>query len=190
MSAEKRMMGYLPPYWHESAEMQQILRTAGAEIDTLNKKIECIYLDAFIMTAGESRIAEWEKWLKLPPAGTLDERRRRVLSYFQVFVKLNEGVIKTLVAVLYRDARAKVTFADGEIKIIVIPWPENYLDTDTALLVEQLETKKPCHIGIAARRFQCTWGDINNSFATWAAAKTQRPTWRDIMLHIPDDIEI
>ena len=190
MEAEKRMMGYLPPYWHESAEMKQILKTEGVEIDTLNERIKSIYFDAFIMTASEARISEWEKWLKLPPAGTLDERRRKVLSYFQVFVKLNEGAIKTLVAVLYRDARAKVSFKDGEIKIIIIPMPENYLDTDTDLLVKQLETKKPCHIGVSASRFQCTWGDINREFKTWAEAKSKRPTWRDIMLHVPDDIEV
>lgn len=190
MTVAKRMMGYLPPYWHESLEMQEILKAQGKEIELLNTKIESIYLDAFIMSASESRIAEWEKWLKLPPSGTLDERRRRILSYFQVFVKLNEGVIKTLASVLYRGARAKVSFADGEIKIIVVPLPENYLDTDTKLLVSQLEPKKPCHIGVKASRFQCTWGDINNSFGTWAEAHAKRPTWRDILLHVPDDIEI
>lgn len=190
MEAEKRMMGYLPPYWEKSAEMQQILKTEGAEIDTLNERIKYIYLDAFIMRASEERIAEWEQWLKLPPAGTLDERRRRILSYFQVFVKLNEGVIKTLVAVIYNGARAKVAFVDGEIKIVVVPLPENYLDTDTSLLISQLEPKKPCHIGVSAKRFQCTWGDINREFKTWAEAKAKRPTWRDILLHVPDDIEV
>ena len=189
MSAEKRMMGYLPPYWQESAEMKQILKTEGAEIDTLHERTKCIYLDAFIMSAGEARIAEWEKWLKLPPSGTLEERRRRILSYFQVFVKLNEGSIKTLVAVIYNGARAKVAFVDGEIKIVVVPLPENYLDTDTTLLISQLESKKPCHIGVSAKRFQCTWGDINREFKTWAEAKAKRPTWRDILLHVPDDIE-
>lgn len=183
------MMGYLPPYWYPNKEMQQILQTEGAEVDTINEKTSCIYNDAFIMLASESRIAEWEKRLSLPPTGTLEERKRRVLSYFQVFVKLNEGVIKTLTAILYRGARAKVTFADGEIKIVVIPLPENYLDTDTSLLVTQLEPKKPCHIGIAASRYKCSWGDVKNSFATWAEVRTKRPTWRDVLLHIPDNIE-
>lgn len=187
--AGKRMMGYLPPYWHENAEMQQIMQTDGAEVATLNQQAESIYTDAFIMQASESRIAEWEKWLKLPPTGTLDERRRKILSYFQVFVKLNEGVIKTLAAAIYRGARARVRFLDSEIKILVIPLPENYHDTDTSLLVMQLEPKKPCHIGVSASRYQCTWGDINRSFTTWGHAKAERPTWRDIILHIPNYIE-
>ena len=190
MNAEKRMMGYLPPYWESSAEMQQILKTEGVEIDTLNERIKYIYLDAFIMHASEERIAEWEKWLKLPPNGTLDERRRRILSYFQVFVKLNEGIIKTLVAVIYNGARSKVTFVDGEIKIVIVPSPEDYLDTDISLLISQLEPKKPCHIGISATRFQCTWGDINRDFDTWAAAKAKRPTWGDILMHVPNEIEV
>lgn len=190
MDAAKRMMGYLPPYWHESAEMLQILQAQGAELDTLEEKIQSIYNDAFIMLASESRIAEWEKRLGLPPVGTLDERRRKVLSYFQVFVKLNEGVIKTLTATLFRGAKAKVKFLDGTIYIEVIPLPENYTDTDFSLLATQLEAKKPCHIGINTKRYQATWGDINGSFATWQDAITQRPTWRDILLHIPDNIAI
>lgn len=190
MDAAKRMMSYLPLYWHESAEMQQILQAQGAELDKLKEKIQSIYDDAFIMLAAESRIAEWEKWLGLPPVGTLDERRRKVLSYFQVFVKLNEGVIKTLTAALYNGARAKIKFLDGTINIVVIPLPENYIDTDFSLLAVQLEPKKPCHLGTNTERYQATWGDINGSFATWQEAMAKRPTWRDILLHIPANIEI
>lgn len=185
----EKMMGYLPPYWHENKEMQQILNTAGAEMALENEAAVSIYRDAFIMQANEERIAEWEQWLKLPPVGTLDERRRKILSYFQVFVKLNEGVIKTLAATLYRGARARVRFIDSTIKIVVIPLPENYLDTETALLVQQLEPKKPCHIGLSASRFTCVWDDINRSFVTWGQVLAKRPKWRDVKLHIPDYIE-
>lgn len=183
----ERMLHYLPPYWHPNAEMQQIMQTEGAEVTAINQQAVCIYTDAFIMQASESRIAEWEKWLKLPPTGTLDERRRRILSYFQTFVKLSEGVIKTLVATIFNGARARVKFIDSEIQIIVIPLPENYLDTiDVTLLNTQLEPKKPCHIGIATSRYMCTWGDINRSFTTWGQAKAARPTWNDIKYHIPN----
>ncbi len=184
-SSGKRMMGYLPDYWHNSLEMQQILHNEGLEVDTLNKKVQCIFFDAFIMTASLERIEEWEKWLKLPPVGTLDERRRRILGYFQTFVKLNEGVIKTIVAALYNNARANVSFADSEIKIEVIPLPENDKDVDFPLLYTQLEPKKPCHIGIAVKRFYCTWGDIKNGFKSWGDVKTKRKTWLDVKNFIP-----
>ena len=185
----KRMMGYLPPYWHENAEMQQIMQTDGAEVTTLNTQAKCIYTDAFIMQASESRISEWEKWLGLPPEGTLDDRRRKILSYFQTIVKLNENVIKSLASMLYRGARVKVRFLDSEIQIEFIPLPENYLDTDASLLAEQIEPKRPLHIGLSITRYQCMWGDIDRSFPSWGQAKALRPTWYDIKLHIPDYIE-
>ena len=44
----KRMMEYLPPYWYEYTEMQQILKNEGAEIDTLDDESEFILTDAFL----------------------------------------------------------------------------------------------------------------------------------------------
>ena len=173
-----RMMEYLPPYWHEYAEMKAIVQSEGAEIDKLDRQSECILTDAFIMTMTESRIKEWEKWLGLPPTGTLEDRRLAILNYFAVISKLTKESIQVLVAQLYKGARAIVRFKDSTIKITIKPLPEHDTEAiDFEILLKQLERRKPCHIDLYADRYISTWNEIKLGFSTWGAVKGLRKTW-------------
>lgn len=183
----KRMMEYLPPFWHEYAEMQQILQNEGLELDDLNEDSECILNDAFILTMGLSRIEEWESWLKLPPNGTLEDRRMAILSYFAVISKMTRESIQTLVASLYSGARAEVVFKDSTISITIKPLPDHDSDElDFQRLLDQLELRKPCHIALFTKRWYCTWGDIKNGFNTWQALKDDRNNWQHVIEFIPN----
>lgn len=180
LSAE-RMMEYLPPYWHEYAEMKAIVQNEGAELDKLNNESEFILTDAFIMTMTERRIREWEKWLGLPPTGTLEDRRWAILQYFAVISKLTKEAIQVLVSQLYKGARAIVRFKDSTIKITIKPLPEHDTEAiDFEILLKQLRTRKPCHIGLFADRYIGTWGEINKGFKTWGAVKGLRRNWQEV----------
>lgn len=185
MTAEKRMLGYLPNYWHEYPEIQEIMKVEGVEVDELSDESTVIYKDGFIMTACLTRVEEWEKWLGLPPTGTLDERRRAILAYFQVFVKCNEDSIKALVAMLYDDARAQVSFSDSTIRIKVVPLPENWQQISFPLIASQLERKKPCHISLHVERYYTTWGEIKDNFTNWGQVRLQL-SWQYIVQFIPE----
>lgn len=181
-----RMLNYLPAYWQVIEEMKRILYAEGIELDGISETSERIMLDAFIMTASESRIAEWEKWLNLPPTGTLEERRWTVLQYFAVISKLTDQSIKTLVASLYNGARAVNRFEDSTIKIIVVPLPEHFMDEfDFSLLHKQLSTRKPCHIGVTAERGFSDWGDVKENFNSWGNVKSKFKTWEEVLMYIP-----
>lgn len=183
----KKMMGYLPPYWHEYAEMQEILKAMGAEFDKLAEDSEAIIDDAFILTMGESRIEEWESWLNLPPNGTLDDRRMAILSYFAVISKMTRESIQTLVKTLYSNARSEVVFKNSTISITIKPLPDHDADElDFQRLLDQLELRKPCHIALFTKRWYCTWGDIKNGFNTWQAFKDDRNNWQHVIEFIPN----
>ena len=183
----KRMMEYLPPFWHEYAEMQQILQNEGLELDDLDDSSNCILNDAFILTMGESRIEEWEAWLKLPPNGTLDDRRMAILSYFTVIAKMTRESIEVLVASLYSNARAEVIFKNSTISITIKPLPNHDSDElDFQRLLDQLKLRKPCHITLFTERWYCTWGDIKNGFNTWQALKDDRTNWQHVIQFIPN----
>ena len=183
----KRMMEYLPPFWHEYAEMQQILQNEGLELDDLDDSSNCILNDAFILTMGESRIEEWEAWLKLPPNGTLDDRRMAILSYFAVIAKMTRESIEVLVASLYSNARAEVIFKNSTINITIKPLPDHDADElDFQRLLDQLKLRKPCHITLFTERWYCTWGDIKNGFNTWQALKDDRTNWQHVIQFIPN----
>lgn len=177
----ERMLSYLPPFWHEYAEMKEILSAEGEELESLDTLSEGILTDAFIMTMRESRIAEWEKWLGLPPTGTLDDRRLAILNYFSVISKLTKESIQTLVAQLYKGARAIVRFKDSTIKITIKPLPE--YDTEPIefeILLKQLQRRKPCHIALYADRYIGTWNEINSGFQTWGDVKNKRRNWQEV----------
>ena len=183
----KRMMEYLPPFWHEYAEMQQILQNEGLELDDLDDSSNCILNDAFILTMGESRIEEWEAWLKLPPNGTLDDRRMAILSYFAVIAKMTRESIEVLVASLYSNARAEVIFKNSTISITIKPLPDHDSDElDFQRLLDQLKLRKPCHITLFIERWYCTWGDIKNGFNSWQALKDDRTNWQHVIQFIPN----
>lgn len=180
--AGARMMDYLPKYWHESPQMQRILESDGLEVDRLLNVIVSIYTDAFILSAGESRIMEWEQDLKIVPTGTLEQRRLFVLSKLSGQGKLNEGTIKTIVKA-FTGGDCIVTFENSEIRIKVLP-PNNgevYLFSDVE---RSIKPRKPAHLGLVVERYYSTWGDIKEQFGGWASLSNGKVDWKAVYHHI------
>lgn len=176
----KRMMEYLPRYWHEYLEVKEIFHAVGAELDELETKSERILTDAFIMTMCESRIKEWEHWLGLPPTGTLEDRRLTILSYFSVITKMSKESIQTLVVRLYQGARSIVRLKDSSIKITIKPLPEHANDPiEFEILVKQLEKLKPCHIGLFVDRYVGTWGEVLQGHSSWGQVRLHG-SWQEV----------
>lgn len=181
----ERMREMQPEYWYEYEEMQELLKALGLEIDDVNAEGELVLTDAFIMTMEEDRIEEWEKWLGLPPNGTLEERRLAILDYFMVIAKLTRDAIKTIVSASCNGARAEVVFKDSILRVEIKPLPEHDTEeVDMAKVYKQLYTRKPCHISLTLTRWYGSWGDIKQGFNTWQALKDDRPTWNAVKLFI------
>lgn len=183
----QRMRGYQPPYWLEYPEMQVILGAQGEVVDELEEGRGEMMLDAFILSMSEDRCEEWEKWLKLPPNGTLQDRRLAVLNFFNHINKLTRSSIKTLVAQFYDGARATVDASDYRLLVVVKPRPGNdMVDLDFSLLQGQLEIRKPCHLTLEINRWYCTWRDIKNNFSSWQNLKDRMAAWQNVKNFIPD----
>lgn len=186
LNAEK-MKNYLPLYWHEYDDMMTYLKALGADIDMLDKEKDFIITDAFIMQMSEPRIEEWEKWLDLPPNGTLYDRRLAILAYFAVISKMTRESIQTLVYTLYNEARSEVTFKNSTIKIVIKPLPNHSGDElDFNRLLSQLNSRKPCHISLTVQRWFNTWGDIKANFSSWQDLKNKCTSWQEVYNYIPD----
>ena len=180
-----RMMGYLPLYWHDYLEMKRLLKAYSLELDELDAEQQNILVDCFILEMRKERIEEWERKLKLPPNGTLQQRRLAILNYFAVVSKMTKQSIQATVAALYKGARAIVTFEDSTIKVLIKPLPENYRDPiDVELLYKQLYERKPCHLSLWSERYMCTWGDVNNWVDSWQELSERCDNWRDTTLFI------
>lgn len=153
LTSTNRMRDYLPLYWHEYKEMIELLKTQGLEIENLNKDSSYILVDSFILEMREERIFEWERRLKLPPNGTLMDRRLAILNYFAVMSKMSRESIQAVVAAMYDGAKAQVYFKDSTIHVVVKPAAGH------------------------ADEFVCSWQDIMNAFETWGDLLDSGEQW-------------
>lgn len=121
--AAQRMLGYLPEFLRTAREIKAILESEGHEIDRLSDNIQLIINDAYIMSASESRIQQWEQKLKIVPAGTLEQRKQFILAVLRGQGKLNETKIKSVVNA-FTGGEAIVTFTNStiDIKILLQTW--------------------------------------------------------------------
>lgn len=201
-----RMISYLPLFWHEYPEIQELLHAYSVEIDAHNEEKSYILVDAFILEMREERIEEWERWLKLPPVGTLHDRRMAILGYFFNGVKMSRESIQAIVSQMYNGARANVAFHDSTIWIEIKPLPDRYTDFVTywvdinqnyaswgeflrdqergwelnspfKALYDYLYKRKPCHIHLVIDRYKCKWSDVLDA-RDWGAVSAVN--WKDL----------
>lgn len=174
------LMSYLPLYWHENLEMQEIQKL-DTDLSKLREDSNIITTEAYINTADNERLQEWERDLGLTNEGTFEERRNNILSFFKGKGKLNEASIKAIVENFAHGARCVVRFDDSTIKLYIIPKVES--DVSFPRIESLLMKKKPAHIGLYIERFYSTWDNVKNDFKTWNNVKA-KGTWNDISLHL------
>lgn len=161
------LMEYLPDYWHENLEMQQIMNQDSDEVTLATTYIKSLVLFTFISVAPESSISRWENSLNISPQGTLGERRAYILSLFRGAGKLNETQIKWIVMSI-SNSLCQVVFENSTIKIRVVT-PE-----DTTLFENIERTLKPlipAHIGLSITIHNAIWDDIKTDMLNWKEVK-------------------
>lgn len=207
LTATNRMRDYLPLYWHEYKEMIELLKSQGFEVECLSTERGNILVDAFILDMREERIIEWERWLKLPPNGTLMDRRLAILNYFAVMSKMSRESIQAVVAAMYNGAKAQVYFEDSTIHVIVKPsanhpdefvwsWQEikNAFETWGDLLdsgeqwasrslydklYKYLWIRKPAHLKLFIGRFKPDWLEVTYA-KNWGVIKNNANSWGEL----------
>lgn len=183
MTTSEKMMNYLPRFWHPNLEMIEILKTVGIELDKLVTAYQIIYTDAFILTAEEKRIKEWERDLQIQPTGTLEQRRLFVLSKLRGSGKLNESKIKNIVSAFTGGYDCIVTFSNSTITVRILP-PNNGEVFVFSDIIRTITPRKPAHLGLVVERFYSTWGDIKDQFTSWQDLNDSKTDWNAVKNHI------
>lgn len=177
-----RMLSYLPLYWHDYLEMKRLLKAYSLELDELDAEQKNILVDCFILEMRKERIEEWEKWLKIPPKGTLQDRRLAILNYFASIVKMSRESIQTVVAWMYNGAHANVTFSNSTIWVEVGFTPEwvrdnfkwwSTVNENYASWGEFLANNESWQINDPF----IYWSTINERYDTWAELLASRKNW-------------
>ena len=78
---DRRLQDYLPPVLQAARALRVLLeRGQQPETDTLWDGAETLWAEQFVGTATAYGLSRWEGMMKLPPSGSLEERREAVLA--------------------------------------------------------------------------------------------------------------
>ncbi|HWQ76938.1 MAG TPA: putative phage tail protein [Syntrophomonas sp.] len=160
-----QLINYLPPFLQDAAESKALLKSEGIEFDRLEDSAQIVLDNMFILTATESRIEEWEKKLKIIPAGAWAQRKTYLLSILHGVGKLNEAKIKAIVAA-FTEGDARISFENSTLKVQILSPTvgDIFLFNDIA---RSLKSKIPAHIGLTVQKYYSTWRDVKTNYTSW-----------------------
>lgn len=92
-----RLLSYLPELHAEIREFQEITHTEQSEFDLLNRSINQLFDEQFVLTASEQSIARREKMLNIqadPAKESLEFRRKRLINRYSTKAPFTERYLQ------------------------------------------------------------------------------------------------
>lgn len=183
VTSPEKLIYYLPKYWYDIREMYALCKAEDVEVDFLHWNIKRIQDEQFILTSSENRIKQWERFLKIPPVGGLNDRKQHILSTIQSSLKLNEKNLKLIMKTI-NNKGAIIKFENSTLII------ESFSDTDKDFIkiVEKIiKPKLPAHLGLSIKKYYCAWIDLKTDYngKSWENQKIDFRSWKDIRNYLP-----
>ena len=183
----EQMLNYYPEVIKSIRDFQELILTQSLEVEEMHEELKKILGNAYISTANESRIAEWEAFLGIVPLDQgeddietwLSDRRETILARIFQTPKLNSKSISDIVKI-FTGGTAVSYFKDGVIHINITP-PKNNKQFKFENVEQELSKKIPAHLMFTVSRNYRTWLQINNG-ATWADVNNDYGTWETVLL--------
>ncbi|AIQ45628.1 phage portal protein [Paenibacillus sp. FSL R7-0273] len=148
MSSTDRLKGYLPGYYAEIVEMNELLEAEGPEFDLLGSRVEELLHQAYpeYATWALDRF-ENELHIVVDAGKPIDQRRSVIISKMRGYGKVSGDMIKN-VAQAYDGGTVAVAVVPAEYRIIItfvdtLGIPPNLDD-----LKQALEDLKPAHMAL------------------------------------------
>ena len=179
----EQMLNRYPEVIKAIREFQVLIKTQSLEVEEMHEELTRMLQNAYVETADESKIAQWEELLGITPLEQgaddlnlwLSDRKETILARLYNAEKLNEKSISDIVKI-FTGGTATSSFKDGVIHIIIDPPKENKL-FKFENVERELANKIPAHLSFTVSRNYYdwlkmkstykTWGDLNDSFTNW-----------------------
>lgn len=180
----ERMMGYFPQVISVIKEFQAIVDSEYPELDTLNNESNDVLNNAYLLSMGEERIAQWEKILdiNIVDDSTLEDRRDVIIARLRGQGKLNTTLINAIVNT-FTGGSANSWVENSVLHVEVTPSPNNK-QYKFENIERELKNKVPTHLGLEVMRNYYTWGEVIEIATTWDDVKSTFNTWEDVLLYV------
>lgn len=171
------LMKYLPIYWHDVKEMQEIQKTLGIEIGKLNCHMDDVHNQCYIDTATWG-LSLWEKELALEinPNISYEQRREIIKAKLRGAGTATIEYIKN-VAVAYSNGEVEVVEHNDKYYIEIKFVGVHGIPANMAGLKKILSEIIPAHLGIEYVYTFSVWGHLLP--LTWETFKFNGMNWFD-----------
>jgi hypothetical protein len=187
----EQMLDYYPEVIRAIREFQELIKTQSLEVEEMHLGLTKILGNAYISTADENTILQWEKLLSITPLSQgdddletwLSDRRETIAARLYNPEKLNTQSISDIVQI-FTGGTAVSYFRDGTIYVLISP-PRNNKKFKFENVEQELLNKIPAHLSFQVERQYYTWLEIKNNYSNWSEVKNNLSTWEDVSLWTP-----
>ena len=178
-----RMNSYYPNVIQSIKEFKSIVDGEYPEFDLLAESKARITEDAYLLTMGEERVAQWEKILGIRPieGSSVSDRRETVIARIRGQGKLNTFSINAIVNAF--TGGTAVSYIENSALHVKITPPPNNKQFKFDNVKRELAKKVPAHLGLEVVRNYATWGEVKDNFDSWDAVN-QLTSWEDLFYYV------
>jgi hypothetical protein len=173
------MFSYLPPDFYENDTLTQaILQVVGQEMDLFESNLQDVANQAYVNTAEEWGLTQYESELALPFEGLspIHDRQANIIAAMR-----GSGTITTQVLEQIADSweygTTQVLEVYGEGLLIVRVLDVRGVPSNLADLTRALTAKKPAHLRLTIEFSYLIWEELDNHLWTWDYLDSLHLTW-------------
>ena len=187
----EQMLNRFPEVIKAIREFQVLMETEAIEVENLNVELLRILDNAYIKTADQNRIEEWEKLLEITPLPQgdddletwLSDRRESILARLYGDERLNTKSIAEIVSI-FTGGSANSWFKDSTIYVEITPPPTNKSYKFTNVEAE-LTKRVPAHLNFQVSRNYYDWLEVRNNHNTWGDVNNNFESWEQVLIFTP-----
>lgn len=186
----QQMLNRYPEVIKAIREFQIMIKTQSLEIEEMHEELTKILANAYVASADETRIEQWEQALGIFPLEQgedsletwLEDRRETILARLYKPEKLNTKTISNVVKI-FTGGEATSYFKNSTIYVLITP-PKGNKQYKFENIEQELSKKTPAHLLLHISRNYVTWGDVKAKYSTWGDVKGDCAEWNEVLYSV------
>ena len=166
----EQMLNYYPEVIKSIREFQKMIEVESLQVEEMHEALTKALGNAYISTADENRIAQWERYLGIVPLPQgedslelwLEDRKETILARLYNPTKLNSKSISEIISI-FTGGTARSYFKDGVIHIL-IDAPTTNKQYKIANIEQELSRKIPAHLMLNVGLQYYSWEEVLNGY--------------------------
>lgn len=184
----EQMLNYYPEVIKAIREFQKMIEVESLQVEEMHKALTKALENAYVSTADEAKISQWERYLGIAPLPQGDDslelwladRKETILARLYNTQKLNSKSIAEVVSI-FTGGTAVSYFKDGVVHVLIRP-PRTNKQYKFENVEQELNKMIPAHLALNVKRDYYSWLEINSSYKTWGDLNVACENWEEVLL--------